>query len=189
MVYPHFTLPLLAFMACNTPSSEPMKTRLRLVDKHGDALMRPREENVHLTVPVTASSAYSFLSKDPTNTVVSLTAGEDCTLPPVMTDHNRVPVVLLNACTNLSSLPTYTTPLESTTGDDKKKPLVGDMYDQCDAPEATSKHTKLPFFDPINTRPSALSAGVASTSPATLTDHRRAPDVTLIATNNRELVP
>jgi hypothetical protein len=53
----HKAIPLLAFTAYSTPSSEPMYTTLPLVDMLGDALIRPNVTNVHNTTPELASSA------------------------------------------------------------------------------------------------------------------------------------
>lgn len=50
--------------------------------------------NVHNTAPEDPENAYTFRSKEPTNTrpVTASTAGDDDTAPPQVNDHDTLPV-------------------------------------------------------------------------------------------------
>jgi hypothetical protein len=56
----------------------------------------------HTTTPVTAFSAYTLLSLEPTYTTPSLAIGEDVMLPPVANIQSTVPLVRFMAYTSPS---------------------------------------------------------------------------------------
>src|SRR4051794_31664750 len=80
-------------------------------------VVEPETGTDHCTVPVLASSAYSFSNVDATYTTPSVTAADETTPVPAAKVHTTAPVVASSAYSLPSSDPTYTMP-SATVGDD-----------------------------------------------------------------------